>query len=929
MTCLDENLALALASGAPVARRAELEAHLDACPACRRLVAEVARGASRPPSTSGLNTGSGAQAAALPAALPAGSALGRYLLIEWLGAGGMGRVFSAYDPALDRKVAVKLVRPGSGDAARAQALLSREAKAIARLIHPHVLTVHDVGMFGEDLFIAMEYAPGGSLRDWLRKEPRRWSDTLSLFLQAGQGLAAAHQAGLVHRDFKPDNVLLGADGRARVMDFGLAQLQEEREAPPASAAELGGTLAYMAPEALRGERVDARSDQYSFCVSLYEALYGQLPSAGDSSSRVPSWLRRVVMRGLATSPEERFPTMEALLNALSRGRGLTRRRVLSLAAAALCVMAAGAGARAWLRRPAALCAAEATHWTEGVWDAPSQQRVRAAFLASGKPQAKRMLELVTREITAYASGWKEARQATCLLSHSSTPAVVQDARVRSDCLDGRRAELRSAVRLLADGAPVDRAAKLVGGLSSLEDCETAEREWNTRRLPAEPELRRKAAAVVLQLSELIPYLYANRAKEGIPLAERALAEARSLKLRALEAEALLVLADLQEGMAPEKVEKLLEEAVWLAEASRHDEVAARAWTSLLIVVGVNRGDFERAKALEARATAAVERITYRGAWGARGKLALVQGSLAMYSGRPAQALEHYRRALAIVDSSPHPPALDRATALFDISNVLVEVGKVEEAKAPALEALAIAQRELGPDSPTTAMMEGWIGQLELDEGELSQAISRLEEARRVQEQGPDAMGLAVTVLTLANAYRKAERFDEARALYDRGDAMLVKATGPDNPQRYMTYEHLGLLASAQKQYPEAIAHLQRALSLAKTPDGSVHPKRVGLLAELGEVHLKAGAPLRALPPLEEAVRLGPQVPTEPQAKALARFLLGRALWESRRDRPRGMRLVEEAQELAAPLGGGAGKELRAELQAWRSKSQPRTAAATP
>ncbi|HEY7375739.1 MAG TPA: serine/threonine-protein kinase, partial [Polyangia bacterium] len=240
-----------------------------------------------------------------PALLDPGARIGRYLIIERVGAGAMGVVYGAYDPELDRKIAVKLLKGGDAgpeDAARARLL--REAKAMARLAHPNVIAVYDVGIFDGQIFLAMEFLSAGTLRSWLADRPRGWREVLDVFVAAGRGLAAAHAAGLVHRDFKPDNVLLDKEGRPRVVDFGLArdaagapaddhggETHARAAAETTSGTHLGtltrkgaimGTPAYMAPEQITGEATDARTDQFSFCVTLWEALHGERPFFGES-----------------------------------------------------------------------------------------------------------------------------------------------------------------------------------------------------------------------------------------------------------------------------------------------------------------------------------------------------------------------------------------------------------------------------------------------------------------------------------------------------------------------------------------------------------------------------------------------------------------------------------------------------------------------
>jgi eukaryotic-like serine/threonine-protein kinase len=319
-----------------------------------------------------------------PATFPANGAVGRYLIERELGSGGMGLVYAAYDPELGRTVAIKLVRPALGGRmgpSLGRARLLREAQAMAQLTHPNVAAIHDVGTFGDQVFIAMEYVEGSTLTDWLSAERRSWREIVSMFSQAGRGLAGAHAKNIIHRDFKADNVWVGEDGRARVLDFGLARATRSAREPqhPPGAPVLGeeklsrvamlsasvtlpgtflGTPPYMAPEQLRGELGDSRTDQFSFCVALYYALYGELPYAGDTvasllvdmaerrikeppqSSRVPSWLRRVLLRGLSPDPAGRYESMETLLEALAPRARISRRHffvptTLALAATSL------------------------------------------------------------------------------------------------------------------------------------------------------------------------------------------------------------------------------------------------------------------------------------------------------------------------------------------------------------------------------------------------------------------------------------------------------------------------------------------------------------------------------------------------------------------------------------------------------------------
>src|SRR5713101_7906905 len=370
MSCASEETLLELIEGRLSPEAFEgVEQHLSQCETCRELVAVATAATSLAADGDGL--------------VPSGGQpmVGRYEVLAPIGAGGMGVVYAAHDPQLDRKVALKMLRPSGLPGVSPQQLrarILREGRAMARLSHPNVLAVHDVGEFQDHVFVAMELAEGGTVASWLRERPRSWREVLDVFLAAGRGLAAAHAQGLVHRDFKPENILFGGDGRVRVTDFGVAQLTAvpgselltagtpEAGGPTLSlcSSALVGSPAYMAPEQMRGEQADVRADLFSFCVSLYEALYGERPFAGETvadlqravsksevqhppgGTRVPAWIHRALLRGLRAEPGERPQMMEALLASLSRpGRRWPPRAVgptLALLAGTVVVVLAGA-----------------------------------------------------------------------------------------------------------------------------------------------------------------------------------------------------------------------------------------------------------------------------------------------------------------------------------------------------------------------------------------------------------------------------------------------------------------------------------------------------------------------------------------------------------------------------------------------------------
>ncbi len=323
MSCPDANALVAfvrdqLADDA----RAELAAHIDGCARCTETLATAASLA-------------GDTAEASPS-VP-GTRIGRFVVEDVLGEGAMGVVVRARDTELDRVVAIKLVSPSVDGSTSDDVLherLRREAKAMAQLSHPNVITVHEVGSHGDHLYVVMELCAGGNLREWLVAQPRSQDQIIDCFRQAAHGLAAAHAAGLVHRDFKPDNVLVGADGRVRVADFGLVRSHKQASETLTQSGLILGSPAYMAPEQHLGKPATPAADQFGFCVALWEALSGRRPFSGSSyielamnvvdgklqplpsEARVPAHVHALLVKGLTVDASARWSSMAQIADAL-------------------------------------------------------------------------------------------------------------------------------------------------------------------------------------------------------------------------------------------------------------------------------------------------------------------------------------------------------------------------------------------------------------------------------------------------------------------------------------------------------------------------------------------------------------------------------------------------------------------------------------
>ncbi len=595
--CLSENVVLDWIEGRLDATSVSSVAqHIDACASCRQLVADAGQGSDDIP-------------------LRKGATLGRYVILDVVGAGAMGVVYAAYDPELDRKLALKLLRADLEDVSSLGLRLRREAQALAKLAHPNVVTVHDVGAVGDRVFLAIEFVDGGTLTRWLHSRERSWREILAMFRQVGEGLHAAHEAGLVHRDFKPDNVLVGQDGRPRVTDFGLARpvgtapavavpessLAMDLLATPTGA--IVGTPAFMAPEQRSGSVADARSDLYSFCVALYWALHGVHPSKGvpEGGPTLPGWLRRILARGLRERPEDRYPDMRALLDALGRGPLVTPYRAL----AAVALVALGAIAFA-LRPPPPCTGAEAAFGD--VWDAHSREAIRARFGNAGGTHA---FDLVDHELSAFRAAWLAMYTDACQATHvrGEQSEALLDLRMR--CLQDRRKDAAALVEIFsdADAAVVGRAGTALEALRPLAGCADAHALISPVPLPDDPRKQAEIDRLESQLARSNALYYAGRMKEATEVALSALEPARALGYRPLEARLLYAAAHATKGQGHSTdAERLAHQAAIAAEAARDDGTAVDAFTLLVYVVGFVQGRVDEGKRWADYAAAALERL---------------------------------------------------------------------------------------------------------------------------------------------------------------------------------------------------------------------------------------------------------------------------------------------------------------------------------
>ncbi len=726
--------------------------------------------------------------------LAKGAALGRYVILGLLGRGGMGDVYAAFDPELDRKIAIKLLRArgkAAPDASQGKTRLLREAQAIARLSHPNVVVVYDVGTFEQSVFIAMEFVEGSTVGYWLQAKPRSPREVLEVFAAAGRGLAAAHAAGIIHRDFKPDNVMLTKDGQVRVMDFGLArQLGEEADATPAmtpaavaaaladtgadadpdATAQLGaagdspaltsggylrvrltqtgailGTPAYMAPEQFCGAVCEARTDQFSFCVALYEALYGHRPFDGETpvalltsvlagtvkeappDAPVPTWIRKILLRGLSTTPEDRYPAMAELLAALAHDPAKARRRKLAMATGLALMAAAAFGTQRLTSGRRAVCAGGAER-VAGAWGPDPRTAVARAFAATGNRHAGTALAGVTSLLDRYAAHWTEMYTEACEATQirgEQSPEVLD---LRMECLNQRLSGVRVLTDALAqaDGAIVSNAVSAASALPTLDRCADVAMLRSVIRPPDDPGKRAQVAALREQVAALRTQSALGRCARAVAEAAKVVELAVATGYGPLEAEARYMLGSFGNAcLDPATSIQELENAAYAAEASRHDEIAISAAALAGHLYSDRVRNLPLARHWIRHADALLTRFPGHPileAWTAQAR-----SQMARMEGRDDDSVREIDLALTLKQKVLGDDHLDVAVTRMNVGVALQDLGRPAEAVPHLIRAVEVFRKLGGEDNGHLAL-----GQADL--GEVLTELGRYPEARVAIEQ---------------------------------------------------------------------------------------------------------------------------------------------------------------------------------------------------
>ena len=910
--------------------------------------------------------------------LAEGTRVHRFVVVRHVADGGMGQLYKAYDPELDRAVALKLLRTSGGgematgnDAGKERLL--REAKALAKLSHPNVVSIFDVGTFDGKVFVAMEYVEGTTLRDLLPGGLLGRDEWLTLYLAAGAGLAAAHGAGLVLRDFKPDNVMRGADGRVRVLDFGLARSVRRAGPSPdhsdavatADAASSGprlrgvevsdtvtvvgsivGTPRYMAPEQFEGGEVDARSDQFSFCVALYEALYGASPFASSTvdelrarvlagpvddaprGARVPRALRRLLLRGMSPRPLDRHASMDALLAAIQHVRRAPLRAVIAGAAACTVALAAfGAYATVTRRAPPLPTCGGSSSSLDSAWGEARKRDLGSAFAGLGLSYGDAAYRGAARSLDAYAARWTAMRVETCEateLRREQSPELLDR---RMACLNDRMTEMRAVTDVLASPTPkvVERAVQAAESLVPVDDCAAAavlasvRPSRATRRGP-------EADAVRKQIADARALEAGGRFTDGAARARSAVEAALALQDLALVADARLALARSLTGVADFKETEKLLRAAWL-DAERADDatLVARARTMMVRAVAEEDARYPEADEWAQLAEAAVDRLD-RGDL-IRAELELHRSNLEMREGKLAPALERAHRVEELTVKTYGADTMAHAGALKLLNTLQFAMGKREDARRSLDAAIAVVDRTVGREHPFYGKLLIALADLQGTGGDHAGAIDTFLSARAIAERtvGSDHPMIGHVTNNLGEEELALGRFADARGHYARAHAVWEKVYGKDHPFVAITLHNLGEERLASGSPREAITLLEQALTM-RTKAEEVDPAdvaedRVGL----GDAYFAAGKVAKASEAYA-AARAVLERPDHARPEVLGRALTGLSRIElDAHDPARALPLATRAVELVGEDDGVRGADARMAL----ARATVATGGATP
>ncbi|MCG8422367.1 MAG: serine/threonine-protein kinase [Proteobacteria bacterium] len=827
-------------------------------------------------------------------------AIGRFELLDRIGSGSSGAVYAAYDNQLERQVALKLVRPalvdqknlhedlepgespGPGATPESSASVKKtgqrllhEAQTLARISHPNVVQVYDADIYRGWFFLVMELVQGKTLREWVTEqgsvaEEVPWRAILDKFVAAGRGLAAAHAAGLVHRDFKPTNVIVADDGRVYVADFGLARQIEGDEStelgePVAvsgrsieltATGNLVGTPAYMSPEQMQGRPADSRSDQYSFCVALYEALYGQRPvvardfetlrtlaTSGEftqlsRSSAIPVAVRNVLKRGLSVEPGDRYPDMDALLGDLNRS--LRPRRRAWIGALLLGAAVVVGSVLFWhVALPSdEPCAASGRSVVE-LWNDDIAERAHTAFLSTRLPYAEATWRRLHKRMDRYAASLQAEHREICEATYVHQVQSAEDFDSRTLCLARRRRELGALISGLvrADNLMVERSLQAVAALPRSGACRDGAAPALGIPVPGDPTIASRVTEIRDRIAEARVLALSGRIGEGVELAQAQRTAAGALDYSPLDAEVTFAMASIlaerdQPGDAI-RAEKMMLTAVDMADSSRHDELAADIWLALVDLARRPNNETADGHRWVRRAMAASKRLPDSGE--RRGRALSLLGSLYFRDGDLAEAERQQRSGLAVAEESgSHPLVI--ADLWHALANTLAAVPHRDEARDAFERALAIYRSELGEQHPRITVFSYNYARFLRQGGDLEEARQLVEQVRAswIDLRGPSHPDVADTHIVSGNIERALGRLDRATEHALQARDIYQRSFEPTHPNRALPENLLAYIAFERRQYDDMLRAYQRVLAIRLATMGEEHVHTAITRSNIGE-----------------------------------------------------------------------------------------------
>lgn len=818
--------------------------------------------------------------------LEPGERLARYVVLKQLG--GSGNVYAAHDPELDRKVALRLIPGGDADTLR-------QAQATAGLSHANVIAVHDVGTFEGGVFVAMEYMEGETLGGWTAQH-RSWREIRDGFVQVAKGLRAAHGAGLACGRPTEQAALIDEAGRVRVGDL-----------------KQGDTQSTTTDQKLLGEALSRALDDSAH------------PDA------VPTWLRKAA----SSAQADDYVDLEDLIGALSRDQGRPR-RVWPIVAAV--TVAAVAAAIAYERADAAHAhaCADAERKLDGVWDQARRQEMESAFSATALPYAGDAFREAAGTLDDYAAGWTSTHRETCEATHVRRQQSARVLDLRMECLQRRLDQLDALTTLFAtaDADVVERAARAAQSLAVVEDCSDLDRLVADVPPPPDAQMAEQVEQLRAELDRAGALQGAGKYGEGVGIVAGVATRAEELDYAPLHAEALVQLGELQDQAGnPSMAEATLERGLDRAWRGGFHRIAAGALIELAHVSGESLGRFEEAERYARHALAAVERVGNDDLMRAEALFALatVMNGQARYEeairryeevlalrehvggdslastynnialahhalGRHEQALANYGRALEIWERTLGPEHPAMATIHNNLGSTYYAQDRLEEARTEMLRGYEIRRAVLGVH-PRVAESLNNVGVVEFQMGRYDDAEARQREALRIREEtvGADHPDVAPTLLTLGRILHMRGEREEAANFYYRALELTEGSHGPDHPYVGAVSHAIAEMLVGEEKYEEALKYRRRGLAINEGTLGPGHPRVASSLRMVAEILVELKRPAEALAPLDRSVQILESHPQAAEELARTQFVLARALWNIREDRPRALTLARQAK----------------------------------